>query len=112
MRTRMTFSPRSTHSTAVSASNTARPTAAPGEALRPLTIFVAPLSAAWSNVAQELVDVGRLDPRDRLLLRDQASSTMSTAIFTAGRRGPLRRPRLEHVQRPRSIVNSRSWTSR
>ena len=34
-RTRMTSSPRSLHSTAVSASSTTRPTAAPGEALTP-----------------------------------------------------------------------------
>ena len=65
----MTFSPRSTHSTAVSASNTARPTAAPGEALRPLTICVALLERRRVElVAQELVDVRRLDPPDRLVL--------------------------------------------
>ena len=69
IRTRTTFSPRSTHSTASSASKTARPTAAPGEALRPLAIRVARLQGGRVElVAQELVDVGRLDPADRLLL--------------------------------------------
>ena len=34
-RTRTTFSPRATHSTATSALKTARPTAAPGDAFRP-----------------------------------------------------------------------------
>ena len=81
----MTFSPGSTHSTASSASNTARPTAAPGEALRPLTIFVAPLArlrvelvarSSWSTCA------GSIRPTASSLVITP-SSTMSTAIFTA-----------------------------
>ena len=84
IRTRTTFSPRSTHSTAVSASNTARPTAAPGEALRPFTIFVAVLSAfgsnwsrrswsTWAGSTRPTASAGVMIP----------SPTMSTAIFTA-----------------------------
>ena len=99
MRTRMTFSPCSTHSTAVSASNTARPTAAPGEALRPLTMRFAVSSAFGSNVvAQELVDVGRLDARDRLLLGDHALVDHVGGDPHRRGRGPLGGPRLEHVQ--------------
>ena len=95
----MTFSPRSTHSTAVSASNTARPTAAPGEALRPLTILVAASQRLRvEGVAQQLVDVGRLDPGDRLFLGDRA--LLDHVGGDAHRRGrrPLRGPCLEHVQ--------------
>ena len=85
IRTSTTRSPLATHSTAVSASKTARPTAAPGEALSPLAI-------AWRGgpgarvelVAQELVDVGRLDPAERLFLRDERPRRRGrSAIFTA-----------------------------
>ena len=64
-------------------------------------------------VAQELVDVRRLDPPERLLLRDRCPRR-------PGRRRSSRpRPRSAWRDRvwsmyslPRSIVNSRSWTSR
>ena len=95
----MTFSPRSTHSTAVSASNTARPTAAPGEALRPLTIFFAPLSAAGSKVSRRSWSTWAGS------IRATASSLLIVALVDhvdgdlhGGGRGPLRVARLEHVQ--------------
>ena len=66
----MTFSPRRPSSTAPSASNTARPTAAPGDALRPLAIALGAVAGvAVELVAQELVHLRGLDPLDRLGLR-------------------------------------------
>ena len=49
-------------------------------------------------VAQELVDVGRLDPAERLLLRDDALGDEVGGDPHGGRGRPLRAPRLEHVQ--------------
>ena len=99
MRTRMTFSPRPTHSTATSASNTARPTAAPGEAFRPLAIRFAVLSAFGSNWSRRSWSTwaGSIRPTasaggDRAL-RDHVDGDLH-----GGRRGPLGRARLEHVQ--------------
>jgi hypothetical protein len=77
------LSPRSTQATASSAENTARPTAAPGEALSPRAMGRRLERGGVVLVAQELVDVGRLDPRERLLLVMTPSATMSVAIFTA-----------------------------
>ena len=113
IRTRMIFSPRSTHSTAVSASNTARPTAAPGEALRPLTIFFAPLSAAGSKVSRRSWSTwaGSIRATASSLLI-VPSATMSTAIFTAAAAVRFASRVWSMYSRPRSIVNSRSWTFR
>ena len=49
-------------------------------------------------VAQELVHVGRLDPGERLLLRDPALVDEVGGDLHRRGRGPLRAPRLEHVQ--------------
>ena len=49
-------------------------------------------------VAQELVDVGRLDPAERLLLGDDALVDHVDGDLHRGRGGPLGRARLEHVQ--------------
>ncbi len=49
-------------------------------------------------VAQELVDVGRLDPAERLLLRDEALVDEVGGDLDGGRRGPLGAARLEHVE--------------
>ena len=68
----------------MSASKTARPTAAPGDALSPLTIFVAPLSAFWSNVARSSWSTWAGSIRATASSFEiMPSSTMSTAIFTA-----------------------------
>jgi hypothetical protein len=74
------------------------PTAGTGEAFRPEVSFLAPgLACLVELVAQQLVDVGRLDPGERLALSDDASSTMSAAMRTAGCGGALGGARLEHV---------------
>ena len=50
------------------------------------------------GVAQELVDLGGLDPGDRLLLADRPLVDHVDRDLHGGRRGPLRVARLEHVQ--------------
>src|SRR6478672_11827612 len=91
-RTSTTCSPRPTHSTAVSALKTARPTAAPGEAGR--------LGEAGrvELVAQQLVDVRGLDAGDRLFLGDRALVHHVDRDPHGGRGGPLGRASLEHVE--------------
>ena len=49
-------------------------------------------------VAQELVDVGRLDPAEGLLLRDDPLLDHVEGDLHGRRRGPLRDARLEHVE--------------
>ena len=49
-------------------------------------------------VAQELVDVRRLDPAERLLLGDDALVDHVDGDLHGRRRGPLRAARLEHVE--------------
>ena len=113
IRTRITGSPRSTHATASSASNTARPTAAPGEAFSPLTILVAPMSAFGSKVARRSWSTCAGSIRStasRLVITP--SLTIWTAIFTAAAAVRLAMRVWSMYRRPRSIVNSRSWTSR
>ena len=64
-----------------------------------MTIRVAACRPAGSNVvAQQLVDMGRLDPGDRLFLADRALvDHVGGDPHRRGRR-PLRGPCLEHVQ--------------
>ena len=99
IRTRTTFSPRSTQSTAVSASNTARPDGrarggveALGDAGR------GGQRGRVELVAQQLVDVGGLDPGDRLFLGDRAFLDHVGGDAHGRGRGPLRGTGLEHVQ--------------
>ncbi len=98
-RTRTTFSPRAAQATASSASKTARPTAAPGDAFRPLTIVRGGGPGLRVElVAQELVHLGRLDPADRLGLRDDPFLDHVDGDLHGGRGRPLRGARLEHVE--------------
>ena len=95
----MTFSPRPTHSTAVSASKTALPTAAPGRRVEALDDPLRGLERRGvERRAQELVDLGRLDPRDGLLRRDDALVDHVDGDPHGRGRGPLRVAGLEHVQ--------------
>ena len=99
MRTRMTFSPCWAISNARSALNTALPTAAPGDAFRPGgDLLGARLGGRVELVAQQLVDMCRLDPRERLALGDDALFDHVRRDAHGGRRGALAGPRLEHVQ--------------
>ena len=99
IRTRTTRSPRPTQATASSAEKTARPTAAPGEAFRPRAIRVADWRAAGIVlVAQELVDLGRLDPADRLFLGDHALADHVDGDLHGRGGGPLGAAGLEHEQ--------------
>ena len=113
LRTRMTFSPRSAASAASSAVKYARPTAAPGEAARPLAITLR--SPARELRVQHLVEVLGGDPHDRLrraISLMWRSLVMSTAIFSAA--APVRLPtRVWSIQSlPCSMVNSVSHMSR
>ncbi len=83
-RTSTTCSPRPTHSTAVSALKTARPTAAPGEAFRPLATRVAlarPVGSNWSRSSWSTCAGSIRAIASSLVI--MPSSTMSTAIRTA-----------------------------
>ena len=95
----MTRSPRLAHSTAVSASKTARPTAAPGEAFRPLTILVALARALGSNVARRSWSTcaGSIRPTASLRGDDPLLDHVDRDLHR-GRGGPLGRAGLEHVE--------------
>ena len=69
-RTRITLSPALPRSSAVSASNTIAPEAAPGEAFSPFATTCTSADGIDHRV-EELVELRRVDPADRLLLRDQ-----------------------------------------
>ena len=93
----MTDSPALPRSAALSASSTIFPDAAPGEAFSPC--------AATSNSrvrvearVQELVELGRVDPRDGLLPLDQPFRRHVDRALDRRRRRPLRRARLEEVE--------------
>ena len=69
-RTRMTSSPRSAHALAVAESNTALPTAAPGEAAMPLVSSVA-CAGRVELREHQLRELRAGDPVERLVLGDQ-----------------------------------------
>jgi len=110
-RTKITALPALPHSTAVSASNTAPPEAAPGDA-------GTPLASGWSLAfgstrGNSSCSSWRGSMRATAsLFVISRSATMSTAMFTAA--SPVRlAERVCSIQSlPRSIVNSRSCTSR
>ena len=113
IRTRTTFSPRPTQATASSAEKTARPTAAPGDAFRPRAIRVALARAAGSYWSRRSWSTwaGSIRPIASSLVITP-SPTMSTAIFTAAAAVRFALRVWSMNRWPRSIVNSRSWTSR
>ena len=95
----MTFSPRPTHSTAVSASKTALPDRRAGRGVEALDDPLRGLERLGvERGAEELVDLGRLDPADGLLGRDHALVDHVDRDPHGRRRGPLRVAGLEHVQ--------------
>jgi hypothetical protein len=65
----MTFSPKAARFSAVSASNTAAPDAAPGEAGQALGDDMA-LGGGIEGRVEELVERGGIDPEHRFLLGD------------------------------------------
>ena len=96
-RTRMTASPALPSSSARSASKTTLPEAAPGEAFSP----VATTSTSARRVdhrVQQLVELRRVDPRHRLLARDQALGDHVDGRLQRGRGRALRRARLQQVE--------------
>ena len=110
LRTRMTSSPRSAHSTAVAQSKTALPTAAPGEAFMPLARRVR--SAFSSNRGNiRLASCSPLTRRRASSMSMRPSSAMCTAIRNAasGVRFPTRVWSIHSL--PRSTVNSMSHMS-
>ena len=71
----------------------------PGEAFRPFAT-TSHLGGRVDHRVQQLVELRRIDPRDRLLLRDQPLLDHLDRRPQRRRRGSLRRPRLEQVERP------------
>ena len=99
-RTRMTLSPALPRSSAVSASKTIVPEAAPGRGVEALRDDL-DLGGRVDPRVQELVELRRVDARDRLLLRDQPFvHHVDRGLERRGGR-PLRRPRLQEVERAR-----------
>ena len=114
MRTRTTFSPRSTHSTAVSALNTALPDGRARGGVEALGDARGALASAagsnwsrssWSTWAGSIRAIA-----SSLVI--VPSSTMSAAMRTAAAAVRFAERVWSMYSRPRSIVNSRSWTSR
>ena len=111
LRTRMTSSPCSAHSTAVAQSKTALPTAAPGEAFIPTASRS--LSAAASKRGNiRLASCSPVTRRSASSMSMRPSSTMCTAIRYAasGVRLPTRVCSIQSL--PCSTVNSMSHMSR
>ena len=98
-RTRITLSPARPLSSAVSASKTIAPTAAPGDAFSPLAATSSDALgsiigwSSWSSWAGSMRD-------DRLLAGDQPLVDHVHRGLQRGGRGPLRRAGLEQVERP------------
>jgi hypothetical protein len=110
-RIRMTRSPERDHLTAVYESNTALPTAAPGEAFIPLAIFfVLPDRLNWGNIScASCAPVTRSSASSGVII---PSSTRFAAIWKAAAavRLPTRVCSIHSL--PRSMVNSMSHRSR
>ncbi|HXL16645.1 MAG TPA: PEP/pyruvate-binding domain-containing protein, partial [Streptosporangiaceae bacterium] len=109
-RTRITSSPRSSHSTAVAESKTALPTAAPGEALIALVIRVVP--AVFPNLGNiSCASCAPVTRRSASFMSIRSWSTSWTAIRNAA--PAVRLPTLvcSIHSLPRSIVNSMSQRS-
>ena len=102
IRTRMTGLPASLASTARSGSKIAWPTAAPGEAFRPLPRQPIPhlrLGGLVEARQEELDDLRRVDALERLLAGDELLVRHVDGDLHGGRRRPLAGARLEHVER-------------
>ena len=110
-RTRITSSPALPRSSAVSASRTIAPEAAPGDAFRPRV--ATSISALGSIIGmEELVELRRIDARNRLVARDQllVHHLDRDPSAAAAVRFPVRVCRMK--RRPSSTVNSMSCMSR
>ena len=109
-RTRITCSPRSAHSTAVAESNTALPTAAPGEALTALVIFVTsePASNRGNISWASWLPVTRVSASS-MSIRPWSTSCVAIRKAAAAVRLPTRVCSIHSL--PRSIVNSMSHRS-
>ena len=98
-RTRITSSPALPRSSAVSASSTISPDAAPGEAFSPCAA-TSTVRARVDHRVQELVELARVDARDRLLARDQPLLDHLDGDPQGRGRGALAGARLQEVERP------------
>ena len=98
-RTRITASPALPRSSAVSASSTIAPVAAPGDAFEPLRGDVDP-GVRVDHRVQELVELPGIDARDRLLARDEALVDHLGRDSKRSRRRALPGTGLEEVERP------------
>jgi hypothetical protein len=94
----MTFSPKAARFSALSASNTAAPDAAPGEAGRPLAMTLRRRLGIERRV-EELVERGRIDAQHRFFLGDQALGGHVDGDAQSRLGGALARAGLEHPQR-------------
>ena len=96
-RTRITSSWALPRASASSASKTIFPRAAPGEALRPFAA-TSKCAVGVDHRVQELVELGGVDPGDRVLARDQALLDHRDGALHGGCRRPLRGARLQHEE--------------
>ncbi len=96
-RTRITDSPALPRSAALSASRTIFPDAAPGDALRPCAGDLERRVRVEARM-EELVELARVDPRDRLVPLDQPFRRHVDGALDRGRRRALRRARLQEVE--------------
>ena len=96
-RTRMTASPAAARSTALAESNTALPTAAPGEALTPVVIFFGSVAEVEPGEHQ-LGELVAGDPGERLVHVDQALVHELGGDAERGARGALAHPGLQHPE--------------
>ncbi len=97
IRTRMTFSPAFAFSSASSAENTTRPTAAPGDAGRPRAITLRSAVGSRVGCSSWSREFG-VDAQDRLLARDQPLLRHVDGDLHRGRGGALAGAGLQHPQ--------------
>ena len=110
-RTRMTASPAAARSTAFAESNTALPTAAPGEALTPVVIFF----GSWLRSNRGNIRWASWSPVTRvsassMSMRPWSTSWVAIRNAAAAVRLPTRVCSIQSL--PRSMVNSMSHRSR
>ena len=96
-RTRITASPALPSSSARPASRTTLPEAAPGDAFRPGRDDL-DRRLGIDHRVEQLVELRGVDPRHRLLPRDQALPGHVHCGLQRGGRGALRRARLEEIE--------------
>ena len=111
MRTRTTCSPRLAHAWAVGESNTARPTAAPGEAAIPFASNSRGADRSnCGNISNASCEPETRDSASSIVIRFSSTNCSAIRNAAAAVRFPTRVCSIHNV--PRSMVNSISHRSR